>query len=60
LKNNSEIKILFVVDCTGSMEKWINATKENIVKIVYDLKNYFPLKDIEVGFLGYRDFDDKE
>lgn len=47
------------MDCTGSMGSWIKTTKTNIVKIANDLKSSFN-KDIFVGFLGYRDFDDSE
>ena len=47
------------MDCTDTMKKWIDVTKTHIYEIVQSTKAHYPNKEIEVGFLGYRDFIDK-
>ena len=42
------------------MDKWINVTKKHITEIFSITKTIYPEKEIEVGFLGYRDFDVEE
>ena len=47
------------MDCTYSMQPWIDETKKNVIKIVNDTKAKFK-KNIKVGFLGYRDTVDEK
>lgn len=54
------VKIAFVLDCTGSMGHWIRAAKTKIREIVNTTQTEHPNTDIEVGLVGYRDYDDEE
>ena len=56
----TSVKIAFVLDCTGSMEAWIQAAKNKIREIVNATQAEHPDTAIEVGLLGYRDYDDEE
>ena len=47
------------MDCTYSMDDWILECKDKIVKVVDDVKSKIN-KEINVGFLGFRDVCDKE
>jgi len=54
------VKICFVMDCTGSMEPWIVEAKTHMVKIMDDVSLEYPHARCRVGFVGYRDFGDRE
>ena len=56
----TRVKIAFVLDCTGSMECWIRAAKTKIREIVNTTQREHPDANIEVGLVGYRDYDDVE
>lgn len=48
------------MDCTASMDKWIEACKNELKTIVdYILSEHEGTK-IRIAFIGYRDFCDKE
>lgn len=51
--------MLFIMDCTGSMQSWIDATKNELFNIINAIKEEFTSILIRVGFVGYRDFCDK-
>jgi len=53
-------KICFVMDCTGSMEPWIEQAKTRIVKITQSVSDDNPNVRCRVGFVGYRDYGDLE
>ena len=55
--DNSSLDVAFMVDCTGSMSKYINQTKENIEFIVNSIKEEFENK-VKIAFVGYRDHGD--
>ncbi len=56
-----KIDIAFLMDCTGSMERWIQAAKDQTAKIVSDvLAQHGEDVRIRVGFVGYRDYGDDE
>ena|ERR1043165_5754009 len=50
-----EIDLCFVVDCTGSMASYIDATKKCITRVVDYMGRMEPKIKIRVGFCGYRD-----
>lgn len=50
---------MFIMDCTGSMQSWINATKNELFNIIDTIRTEYPFIDIRVSFVGYRDFCDK-
>ena len=56
-----KIQIAFLMDCTGSMEQWIQAAKKHIQTIVETTQTQHG-NDIHmrVGFIGYRDYGDPE
>jgi hypothetical protein len=59
LFSKSTLDIMFIVDCTGSMKPWIDATKDELDKILTFIKDNNPYSKIRVSFVGYRDYCDK-
>jgi hypothetical protein len=55
-----DVKICFVMDCTGSMEPWIEQAKTRIVQIMRGVSVDVPNARCRVGFVGYRDYGDLE
>jgi hypothetical protein len=51
----TRVRTCFLMDCTASMEPWIQAAKNQIVNIV----NGTDALDYEVAFVGYRDYGDR-
>ncbi|EAS05448.1 mhck/ef2 kinase domain protein (macronuclear) [Tetrahymena thermophila SB210] len=54
----SELDLMFIVDCTGSMGSWITAVKNEIFAIVKQIKQQFKTSCIRLCFCGYRDIQD--
>jgi len=54
------VKICFVVDCTGSMEPWIEQAKTRMTEITDSVSDEYPRARCKVGFVGYRDYGDRE
>ena len=52
--DHSSLDVAFMMDCTGSMSKYIDQTKENIEFIVNSIKEEFKNK-VRIAFVGYRD-----
>lgn len=48
------VKICILMDCTASMEMWIQASKDQIQSILRNV----PHADFQVAFVGYRDHGD--
>jgi len=55
-----KVKMCFLMDCTASMEPWIQAAKDEIREIVRTTQETFPFTDFKVAFVGYRDHGDRE
>ena len=55
-----KVKMCFLMDCTASMEPWIQAAKDEIREMVYTTQQRFPSTDFKVAFVGYRDHGDLE
>ena len=51
----TEYDIVYMIDATGSMEKWIEAAGDRCLKVSEDLKNQFPGLDFQFGGIFYRD-----
>ncbi len=52
------LDLVIVMDCTGSMSRWIQAAREQVNSIINQVKSNFGQKaTIKVGFVGYRDYD---
>ena len=50
-----EVDLCFLVDCTGSMEQYIQEVKKKIQVIVETSKRMLPDLKFSVAFVGYRD-----
>ena len=57
---NQELDIMFICDCTGSMDPWILAVKKEIKNIISYIIDNNPNVKIKMSFLGYRDIKDKK
>ena len=53
---STSLDLLFVVDITGSMQDYIDEVKENMIDIINGIIKECPGIDINMGFVGYRDF----
>ena len=52
------------MDCTGSMQPWINEAKNTLSKVIHSIKDNkqdnLPNYSYEVGFVGFRDKEDNQ
>lgn len=53
-------KICFVMDCTASMEPWIQQAKTKIWDMTRTIQEENPDAEILTGFVGYRDYGDSQ
>ena len=56
IESTTSIDLLFIVDITGSMTSFLSAIKRDIIKIVDGIIEKCPGININLGFIGYRDF----
>ena len=49
--------ILFIIDCTFSMDPYIDKAKETILSIISNARRTFINYKFRVGVVAYRDFD---
>jgi len=54
------LDVCFMLDCTGSMQSYIDRAKNKIKDIIEEVKLQYPGTEIYIGFVGYRDFDTPE
>ncbi|RLN26434.1 hypothetical protein BBJ28_00009854 [Nothophytophthora sp. Chile5] len=52
------LDLVIVMDCTYSMEPWIEAAKTSIIAIIQNVNVDHPNAKVRVGFVAYRDFCD--
>ena len=50
----------FLIDCTGSMEPWIQAAKEQAQDMIQATRREQPDAEFQTAFVGYRDYGDEE
>ncbi|UJR38572.1 hypothetical protein I4U23_031238 [Adineta vaga] len=55
LQDSESVDVCFLMDCTNSMQKYINEVKDRIFETVKLLKSRFPHLNIRLAFVGYRD-----
>ena len=55
-----KLKILFILDITSSMGKYLSSLKKNLKNIKDKIKKECQLVNIFIGFIGYKDFEDLE
>jgi hypothetical protein len=53
---STSLDLLFIMDITGSMGSYLEQAKNNILNIINDIIKKCPGIDINLGFIGYRDF----
>ncbi len=56
LKNSQAVDICFLIDCTGSMDKYIDEVKTVINRGLEKLRKVFENIDLRFSFVGYRDY----
>ena len=54
------LQVCFLLDCTASMQPWIDAAKDKIVETLSNIQRRYTDSEISAAFIGYRDFDDDE
>ncbi|CAD8120349.1 unnamed protein product [Paramecium sonneborni] len=59
IKEQNMLDVVFIMDCTGSMQKWIDQAKESISSIIESFNQAVSETQIRIAFIGYRDFNDK-
>lgn len=60
LKLAEKVDICFMIDCTGSMQSYIDESKTVMHKIVDKLQKRFQNFELRASFVGYRDHSDAE
>ncbi|EAR88738.2 mhck/ef2 kinase domain protein (macronuclear) [Tetrahymena thermophila SB210] len=60
VSNLTSCDLMIVLDCTGSMQSWISACKQNILKIIQNVKQQFQGSELRVGIVAYRDHCDTQ
>ena len=56
VEERTSLDLLFVMDLTGSMSPYVEQAKSNIINIINRIINECPGIDINLGFIGYRDY----
>ena len=56
IEATTSLDLLFIVDVTGSMDPYLKKVKENIINIINGIISKCPGIDINLVFIGYRDF----
>ena len=59
IETSTSLDLLFIMDVTGSMEPYIDKVKEDLINIINGIIEESPGIDINLGFVGYRDYYDK-
>lgn len=54
------VNMCFLMDCTGSMEPWIQAAKEQVRTIINNTHLEQPTAEFQTAFVGYRDYGDAQ
>ena len=53
---STSLDLLFIMDITGSMKPYLEEAKKNIITIINDIIKECPGININLGFIGYRDY----
>ena len=57
-KEQTRLDLLFIMDITNSMDYYLNQVKQYILKMIGDIQIECAGSEINLGFIGYRDFND--
>ncbi|CAM9496542.1 unnamed protein product [Hapterophycus canaliculatus] len=55
----TRVDLCFVMDCTRSMQSWIDQAKSKLTAIIEQTKKDIANIELRVAFVGYRDYGDK-
>ena len=55
-----QVKMCFLIDCTGSMEPWIQAAKDQVKQMIQTTQTEQPDAEFQTAFVGYRDYGEEE
>ena len=58
LSSSKNVDVAFLIDCTSSMEPYIQETKRQINSLLLQVQGYFGGSTLRAAFVGYRDFCD--
>ena len=58
IETSTSLDLLFIMDVTGSMEPYIDKVKSDLINIIDGIIKESPGIDINLGFVGYRDYGD--
>ena len=58
--NQTRLDILFIIDCTNSVNLYLQEIKTNFTNMIEKIQRSCPMATIYIGFIGYLDFLDKE
>lgn len=58
LQKMTNVQLCFLLDCTASMQVWIDAARDEIYSILAETRQEYSDADFEVAFVGYRDYGD--
>ncbi len=57
---STDLDLMFIMDCTGSMSSWIAKCKDELKNIIAHVKSQHEGVSVRIAFIGYRDICDKE
>lgn len=60
INNINNIDIAIVMDCTGSMQTWIDAAKDTAIEAFDEIRKQYTYSTIRLGLICYRDIGDDE
>ena len=59
-KDDGDLDLLLLMDCTGSMGSWIHESANNLIKIIQTVRQTCSFKgNVRAAYVGYRDFGDR-
>ena len=56
--NQSRLDLLFIMDITNSMDNYLDQAKNGILDMIKKIQEQCPGIEINLGFIGYKDFND--
>lgn len=57
LKDSEKVDLCFLVDCTGSMQRWIDSVKKGNSELSRQMYANYENCDLRIAFVRYTDFD---
>ena len=52
--------LALIMDCTGSMQSWIDDCKRVLISVIDEIVGTHPELKVRVAFVGFRDFKDND